>query len=148
MKIEASRDHYLSVGTFGPPPPPPPPPRILKWPKSPHHLVLTRLFTRTKSSINQGVGVDACNCMPFTGSAEQSKLSYTGGPHILGFLVSKSNHEMRGSWNAGIMNYEDCFSAKPQNGSKKILKSTFWVFFHEILIFFPIQIIFSSLYSY
>ena len=35
MNIKASRDRYLSAGTFGPPP------RLLNWPKSPHRLGLT-----------------------------------------------------------------------------------------------------------
>ena len=39
MKIEASRDHYLSVGTFSPTPTP----RILNRPKSPHRLGLRLL---------------------------------------------------------------------------------------------------------
>ena len=54
----------------------------------------------------------------------------TGGPCILWFSVPKSNHEMRGSWIPRTV-----FSVKPQNGSKSFLKSTFWAFFHEILIF-------------
>ena len=67
---------------------------------------------------------------------------YIGGPRILWFLVPNSNLEMWGSWIPRTV-----FSVKPQNGSKKFLKSTFWAFFHEILIFFPIQIVFPSLHS-
>ena len=60
----------------------------------------------------------------------------TGGSRISWFLVPNGNHEMRGSWIPRTV-----FSVKPQNGSKSFLKSTFWAFFHEILIFFsPIVI--------
>ena len=54
----------------------------------------------------------------------------TGGPCISWFLVPKSNHEIWGSWIPRTV-----FSIKTQNGSKKILMSTFWAFFHEILFF-------------
>ena len=37
MNIKASRDRYLSAGTFGPPS------RLLNWPKSPHRLGLSEL---------------------------------------------------------------------------------------------------------
>ena len=50
--------------------------------------------------------------------------SKAGGPRISWFLVPNSNHEMRGSWIPRTV-----FSVKPQNGSKKIWKSTFWAFF-------------------
>ena len=53
-------------------------------------------------------------------------MCYTGGPRILWFLVPKSNDEMRGSWILRTV-----FSVKPQNGSKKIWKSTFWAFFQK-----------------
>ena len=39
------------------------------------------------------------------------------------------------------------FSVKPQNGSKKFIKSTFWAFFSWNFDFFPIQIVFPSLHS-
>ena len=55
----------------------------------------------------------------------------TGGPRISWFLVPKSNHEMRGSWIPRTV-----VSVKPQNGSKKFLKSTFWVFFSWNFDFF------------
>jgi hypothetical protein len=58
----------------------------------------------------------------------------TGGLGISWFLVHKNNHEMRGSWIPRTV-----FSVKPQNGSKKILKSTFWTFFLWNFDFFPIE---------
>jgi hypothetical protein len=55
-----------------------------------------------------------------------------------GLIMKCGDHEFRGLF----------FSVKPQNGSKKYWKSTFWAFFHKILIFSPIQIAFQSLHAY
>ena len=54
--------------------------------------------------------------------------STTRVPRMLWFLDPKSNHETRWLWIPRTV-----FSVKPQNGSKKFLKSTFWAFFHEIV---------------
>ena len=51
---------------------------------------------------------------------------YRRSPHFVIF-GPKSNHEMRWSWILRTV-----FSVKPQSGSKKILKSTFWAFFSKI----------------
>ena len=59
--------------------------------------------------------------------------SSTGGPCISWFLVPKSN-QMRGSWIPRTV-----FSIKPQNVSKKILKSTFWAYFSWNFDFFPLS---------
>jgi hypothetical protein len=62
---------------------------------------------------------------------------------ILWFLVPKSNHEMQESRIPRTI-----FSVKPQNGSQKFLKSTFWAFFlWNFEFFFPIQIVLKSLHS-
>ena len=56
MKIEASRDHYLSVGTFGPP-------RILNWPKSPHRLGLTDQIIYNIDIVIRPAGqLELCSC--------------------------------------------------------------------------------------
>ena len=81
------------------------------------------------------------SCKSLDNIRKLCKIESTGGPRISWFLVPKGNHEMRGSWIPRTV-----FSVKPQNGSKSFLKSTFWAFFHEILIFSPIEIAaFSSL---
>ena len=55
-----------------------------------------------------------------------------GGPRISWFLVLWGNHEMQGLWIPGTS-----FSVKPQNASKIFQTSTFWAFFHGILMLFP-----------
>ena len=44
MKFKAFRDHYLSLGHFGPP-------RLLNWPKSPHRLVLKLHFKKRRKRL-------------------------------------------------------------------------------------------------
>ena len=65
------------------------------------------------------------------GRGNSTPLYSTGGTHISWFFLPKCNHEMRGSWIPGTV----C-CVKPQNGSKSFQKSTFWAFFHEIMMFF------------
>ena len=66
----------------------------------------------------------------------------TEGPRILWFLVLKRNHEMQGSWILRTV-----FSLRPQNRSKKILKSFSSLFFMKFW-FFPIKKAFPNLHAY
>ena len=73
-----------------------------------------------------------------TGQVDLRRKMIQEVPAFCDFLVPKSNHEMGWSWIPRTL-----FSVKPHNGLKRFLKSTFWVFFHEILIFFHIETAFS-----
>ena len=65
-------------------------------------------------------------------SFDPEMFSNTGGPHISWLLVTKSNHEMRGSWIPWTF-----FSVKPNTMSKR-----FQAFFHEFFFLLSVKIAF------